>query len=108
MTDRSSPRYPGEPRYSARFVDALGVAARMHAGQLRKGTAVPYVSHLLGTCSIAQEFGANEDQAIAALFHDAIEDIQPSAEVRSLLATLFGDEVLRIVEGCTDADVVPK
>jgi GTP pyrophosphokinase len=79
----------------------------MHRGQDRKGSGVPYISHLLGTCAIALEFGANEDQAIAALLHDAIEDIEPTEEARATVAT-FGAEVLRIVEACTDADTHPK
>ncbi len=73
-------RYPlpsGTPLYTERFIEALQAAARMHRAQDRKGTGVPYISHLMGTCAIAQEYGANEDQAIAALLHDAIEDIEP-------------------------------
>ncbi|CAM3600088.1 HD domain-containing protein [Deinococcus frigens] len=56
-----------------RFVQALHLAHQWHSGQYRKGTAVPYVSHLLGVASIALEFGASEDEAIAALLHDALK-----------------------------------
>ncbi len=101
------PLPPGHQPYSERFIDATRVAARMHADQLRKGTTIPYVSHLFGTCSIALEYGANEDQAIAALLHDAIEDIEPIDQVRAAVGE-FGAEVLRIVEACTDSDEVPK
>jgi (p)ppGpp synthase/HD superfamily hydrolase len=98
----------GPALYSERFVEALLAAARMHRAQDRKGTGgVPYISHLLGTCAIALEYGANEDQAIAALLHDAIEDIEPTDEARAAVAS-FGAEVLRIVEACTDADTHPK
>ena len=83
------------------------MAARLHATQRRKGSDVPYLSHLLGTCSIAFEYGASEEQAIAALLHDAIEDVQPTDEARAAVAA-FGAEVLRIVEGCTDSDTHPK
>ena len=93
--------------YSDRFLDALRVAADLHRGQDRKGTGIPYVSHLLGTCSIAYEYGADEEQAIAALLHDAIEDVEPVERARAAVA-VFGDEVLRIVEACTDADTHPK
>jgi GTP pyrophosphokinase len=79
----------------------------LHAGQARKGTDFPYVTHLLATCSIALEFGANEDQAIAALLHDAIEDVEPVEDARSEVKQ-FGAEVLRIVEACSDADTHPK
>ena len=93
--------------FSERFGRALQVAAELHRSQVRKGTTVPYVSHLLGTCAIALEFGANEDEAIAALLHDVIEDVEPVEAARAAVAE-FGPEVLRIVEACTDADVHPK
>ena len=60
--------------YGERMFGALAAAAQIHANQKRKGTEISYLSHLLGTCSIALEYGADEDQAIAALLHDAIED----------------------------------
>ncbi len=87
--------------YSDRFLDALRVAAHLHRNQLRTGTDIPYASHVLGVCSIALEFGADEDQAIAALLHDVIEDVEPIEEARAAVAT-FGPEVLRIVDACTD------
>jgi (p)ppGpp synthase/HD superfamily hydrolase len=99
---------PPEPwLYSHRFLLALEAAATMHAAQRRKGSDIPYVSHLLGTCSIALEYGADEDEAIAALLHDAIEDVEPTEAARAAVAR-FGERVLTIVEGCTDADTHPK
>lgn len=59
---------------SKRFNEALTFAADLHATQTRKGSGVPYIAHLLGVASIALEYGAQEDEAIAALLHDAIED----------------------------------
>ncbi len=97
----------GPAAYSSRLIEALGVAARLHEAQVRKGSGVPYLSHLLGTCSIALEYGADEDEAIAALLHDAIEDVEPVAHARAAVAA-FGDRVLHIVEGCTDSDEHPK
>lgn len=94
-------------RYSERFIRALVAAARLHRSQERKGSGVPYVSHLLGTCAIALEFGATEDQAIAALLHDVIEDVEPTDDARAVVRS-FGSEVLRIVEACTDSDAHPK
>jgi GTP pyrophosphokinase len=96
-----------EPAYGDRVSRALVVAAEMHAGQVRRGTTIPYLSHLLGTCAIALEFGADEDQAIAALLHDMIEDVRPTEAARAEVAA-FGPEVLRIVEACTDAETHPK
>lgn len=92
---------------SGRFVDALEAAAVMFADRKRKGIETPYISHLLATCAIALEHGATEDEAIAALLHDAIEDIKDKAKVRTVVG-LFGPEVLRIVEECSDSDTFPK
>jgi GTP pyrophosphokinase len=95
---------PAQPwRYGRRFLDALVAAAAMHAAQPRKGSEIPYASHVLGACSIALDYGATEDQAIAALLHDVIEDVEPTEAARAVVAN-FGPEVLRIVEGCTKAE----
>ncbi len=72
---------------------------------------IPYVAHLLGVASLALHHGADEDEAIAALLHDAIEDAPEELGadwVRKWLRFRFGGRVLDIVEGCTDADVKPK
>jgi Guanosine polyphosphate pyrophosphohydrolases/synthetases len=98
----------GEPwLYSERLLMALDAAARMHAAQRRKGTDIPYLAHLMGTCAIALEYGADEEEAIAALLHDAIEDVTPTEAARAAVAW-FGKRVLAIVEGCTDTDEHPK
>lgn len=95
------------------FTDALTFAAQLHATQERKGNGVPYISHLLGVASLVLEYGGDEDQAIAALLHDAIEDQAVSyaggAEaLRQTITERFGSRVLEIVEGCTDAETIPK
>jgi GTP pyrophosphokinase len=90
-----------------RFAEALAYAALLHAQQKRKGTEVPYAAHLLGVTAIALEHGANEDEAIAAVLHDAIED-QGGAATAVEIERRFGAAVRAIVEGCTDADTVPK
>ena len=84
------------------FNQALTFAATLHAGQLRKGTRIPYIAHLLGVASIAVEHGADEDEAIAALLHDAIED-QGGAFTGEEIHRRFGPTVVDIVKGCTDA-----
>ncbi len=90
---------------TSHFNGALEFAAVRHAGQLRKGTSIPYVAHLLGTASIALEYGANEDEAIAGLLHDAVEDGKATLpEIREH----FGDAVAGIVAGCSDTYVRPK
>lgn len=90
-----------------RYADAMQLAWRLHDGQMRKGTRIPYVSHVIAVSSIALEHGANEDEAIAALLHDAVEDAggKPTLE---LIRSRFGDVVAEIVDGCTDAYVEPK
>jgi GTP pyrophosphokinase len=92
---------------SKRFDEALIYAADLHREQKRKATEVPYVAHLLAVASLALEHGASEDEAIAALLHDAIED-QGGAATREEIRRRFGDAVTAIVDGCTDAEVVPK
>ena len=96
---------------SAQFSEALRSAAELHAKQSRKGTAIPYIAHLLSVTSIALHYGADEDEAIAALLHDSIEDAPHDLGadwVRNWLRFRFGARVLSIVEGCTDSDVSPK
>jgi (p)ppGpp synthase/HD superfamily hydrolase len=90
-----------------RFDEALAFAVDLHREQPRKGTGVPYVSHLLSVAALVLEHGGTEDQAIAALLHDAVEDQggRPTAE---RIRERFGDLVAEIVEGCTDTDVSPK
>jgi GTP pyrophosphokinase len=92
---------------SSRFEEALICAARLHARQTRKGSDTPYVAHLLSVAGIALQYGANEDEAIAALLHDAVED-QGGAATREEIRRRFGENVAAIVDGCTDTDVVPK
>jgi GTP pyrophosphokinase len=90
-----------------RFRQALAYAAQLHAHQHRKGTRTAYVGHLLGVASLVIEDGGNEDEAIAALLHDAIED-QGGNRIRTQIRKRFGPRVTRIVDGCTDTDAVPK
>ncbi len=90
-----------------RFADALAYAAQLHAGQVRKGTKIPYIAHLLAVAGIVIEQGASEDEAIAALLHDAIED-QGGRATAAEIRRRYGEAVEQIVWGCTDAEVVPK
>ncbi len=92
---------------SERFENALVFATRAHAKQRRKGTQVPYVSHLMAVAGIVLEHGGTEDEAIAAMLHDAIED-QGGPPMRDKIAAEFGENVAEIVQGCTDTDQVPK
>ena len=90
-----------------RFEEALIYATQLHATQSRKGSATPYIAHLLAVTALVLENGGNEDEAIAALLHDAIED-QGGAATREEIRQRFGNSIVEIVDGCTDAEVVPK
>ena len=90
-----------------RFLDAVEYAFYLHAGQKRKGTRTPYLSHLMGVSSLVLEHGGTEDEAIAALLHDAVED-QGGKDTLEAIHTLFGSRVATIVKGCTDAFDTPK
>ncbi|HYJ30182.1 MAG TPA: HD domain-containing protein [Allosphingosinicella sp.] len=90
-----------------RFDEALVYASHIHGGQLRKGTSTPYLAHLLGVASLALESGADEDEAIAALLHDSVEDCGGAARLEDI-RTRFGDRVAGIVADCSDSDTDPK
>lgn len=93
--------------FTERFERALLYATRLHSGQRRKGSGVPYISHLIAVCALTIEYGGDEDEAIAALLHDAIED-QGGEAARVEILRKFGPRVAEIVEGCTDTDQSPK
>ncbi len=90
-----------------RFHRAFLFAAEKHAGQTRKASTIPYIAHLMGVASLVLEFGGEEDQAIAALLHDVVEDCGGAPMLREVRRR-FGDRVAKIVEGCTDSDTTPK
>ena len=92
---------------STRFDEALIFATRLHAHQVRKGSGIPYISHLLAVSAIVLEYGGDEDEAIAALLHDAVED-QGGDATRQVIYQRFGTTVVDIVNGCSDTDVTPK
>lgn len=92
---------------TSRFEQALAYAARVHAGQKRKGTDVPFIAHILGVASISLEYGADEDESIGALLHDAVEDGAGLDQLEDIRKT-FGGNVARIVEACSDSHTQPK
>ena len=92
---------------SERFEEALILATRLHAGQSRKDKSVPYVAHLLAVTSLVLQAGGSEDEAIAALLHDAIEDHNDKISLQEIRHR-FGDMVAAIVDGCSDARTLPK
>jgi len=92
---------------SPRFDEAVRYAREVHAAQDRKGTGVPYISHLLGVTSLVLDDGGGEDEAIAALLHDAAEDHGGRPRLEDIRSR-FGGAVAKIVEDCTDSWDTPK
>jgi len=89
-----------------RFTAAVDYARIAHAGQTRKGTAVPYMQHLLGVASLVLEHRGDEEQAIAGLLHDVLEDCGEGHA--GAIGERFGGRVLAIVRGCTDGTAEAK
>ena len=92
---------------SNRFAEALAYAFQIHQAQVPKGSNIPYISHLLAVAALVLEDGGDEDEAIAALLHDAAEDhggLKTLEEIR----LKFGEHVASIVDGCTDTYENPK
>ena len=89
---------------SHRFTLAFELASGLHHAQTRKGTPVSYISHLMGVCSLVLDAGGDEDQAIAALLHDAVED-QGGLATLATIRQLFGQRVADAVEACSDSTV---
>ncbi|MBE9114942.1 HD domain-containing protein [Lusitaniella coriacea LEGE 07157] len=94
-------------KLTRRFETALTYTHQLHAGQVRKGSDVPYIAHLLSVAALVLEDGGNEDEAIAALLHDAVEDCG-GMEILQEIRRRFGDRVAQIVEGCTESEIIPK
>ncbi|MFN8174418.1 MAG: HD domain-containing protein [Solirubrobacteraceae bacterium] len=90
-----------------RFDRAFALARELHATQVRKGTGIPYVSHLMGVASLVLEDGGDEDEAIAALLHDAVED-QGGPRTLDRIRELFGERVAELVDACSDTDEADK
>ncbi len=89
-----------------RFTDAVDYARIAHAAQFRKGSGIPYIYHLLGVASLVLEYAGSEDQAIAGLLHDVLEDCGAGHE--GTIRAQFGDRVADIVVACTDGTVEGK
>ena len=95
------------PPLGPRFDRAFALARELHAAQARKETELPYISHLMGVASLVLEDGGDEDEAIAALLHDAVED-QGGQQTLRRIRQLFGERVARVVAACSDTEVTPK
>jgi (p)ppGpp synthase/HD superfamily hydrolase len=85
-----------------RLSQALAYAENVHAGVMRKGTDIPYLAHVVGVSAIVMETGGSEDEAIAGLLHDTLEDGGDPERMRGEIMEQFGPRVLEIVEGLSD------
>jgi (p)ppGpp synthase/HD superfamily hydrolase len=95
-------RSPRVPHFGRRTEEAFAYALALHGAQVRKGGPVPYVSHLLAVASIVIEDGGDEDQVVAALLHDAVEDQGGEPRLEDI-AHRFGERVAEIVRACSDS-----
>lgn len=98
---------PPQAFLTTRFSEAFALANQLHAHQCRKQTTIPYISHLMSVSALVLEMGGNEDEAIAALLHDAVED-QGGLETLALIQDRFGEIVAELVRLCSDCVVSPK
>lgn len=93
------PRHTSNQALTGRYVDALEYAFRIHGAQIRKTSPTPYIAHLLSVSALVLEHRGTEDQAIAGLLHDSVEDTDTTVEE---IAKAFGPIVAQIVDDCTD------
>lgn len=96
-----------DPPLGPRLDAAFALARELHATQRRKDTQTPYVAHLMAVASLVLDDGGDEDEAIAALLHDAVED-RGGPPTLARIREQFGDRVADIVAACSDTDIVPK
>lgn len=92
------------PHLSPKFTEALLYASELHGKQRRKGSGIPFLAHLLGVTAIVLEDGGDEEEGIAALLHDAVEDHPRAGHTEKDIRARFGDRVHRIVMTCTEPD----
>jgi (p)ppGpp synthase/HD superfamily hydrolase len=95
------------PNLGPRFDQALLYASELHRRQVRKGTTIPYIAHLLSVTALVLEDGGGEDEAIAALLHDAVED-QGGQATLAEISRRFGEQVASWVLALSDTDTIPK
>ena len=90
-----------------KYKKAIDYAFALHSNQYRKGTTIPYFTHLVSVSNNVIENGGNTDEAIAGLLHDAVED-QGGEKTLKLIKKRFGNKVGKIVEECSDTKITPK
>ena len=104
---RMVPPVRDRPLLTNRFQRAFTMASEVHAAQVRKGTHIPYLAHLMSVAALVLEYGGGEDAAIGGLLHDAVEDSDDGEWMKERIRGSFGNRVANIVMGCSDAVAVP-
>ncbi|MEB3217907.1 MAG: HD domain-containing protein [Nostocales cyanobacterium 94392] len=94
-------------KLTKKFEQALVYATQLHCEQTRKVDKIPYISHLLSVSALILEAGGTEEQAIAGLLHDAVED-QGGKATREQIRQQFGETIVEIIDSCTESDITPK
>ncbi len=97
------PESTTSPVLTSRFQRAFTLAGQIHATQVRKGTTLPYLAHLMSVSALVLEHGGGEDAAVAGLLHDAVEDSADGTATIRQIRSEFGDHVADIVLACSDA-----
>lgn len=92
---------------TGRFQRAFALASDIHAAQVRKGTAIPYLAHLMSVAALVLEHGGGEDAAIGGLLHDTIEDSVDGAQTEARIRHELGNRIADIVVACSDAVAMP-
>lgn len=80
--------------------EALHVATEIHINDKRKVSGEPYVNHCVAVASILKSWGADEDEIVAGLLHDTLED-HPDQISLQIIEELFGGRVAHLVDGVT-------
>ena len=101
MSDQQKPNW--QP--TGLIEEAFNIASHGHRDCVRKGTSIPYISHLLGVSALVIEHGGTEVQAAAALLHDVLEDTEID---EFMLRALIDRPVVDIVVACSDTQKFPK
>lgn len=95
------------PLLTDRFQRAFALACEIHGTQVRKGTTIPYMAHLMSVAALVLEHGGGEDATIGGLLHDTIEDSADGAQTETRIRREFSDQIADIVVACSDAIAIP-
>ena len=90
-----------------KYLEAYTYSYKLHKKQMRKGSNIPYFTHLSSVSNLIIENNGTTTQAIAGLLHDAVED-QGGAKTLAIIKKKFGPKVAKIVDQCSDTTIEPK